>query len=171
MNSDACNNAETPSDGYHVLDVTSQLTCDLSGSYLPPATSVCTTWKTQANPTLQLSLYVKGDCSIVVSPITEDACADPLKADYTGPYTYGQIQMRAYYQTLTSIRSLLPAPGAGSDYSRWALLAGGLDLLPALAFNGCCTPLIERVPTPRFPSHVPAPSPAHPVMQLLHDGH
>lgn len=116
-----CDYAGAASEGFHVLGVSSQLTCTLSGTYRPPATDVCATWKT-GSPTVKLSLWVKGDCSIVVSPITDDSCSDPLKADYDvggTPYTYGQLQMSAYYQTHTTIRSLLPSP-SGSSYSRCA---------------------------------------------------
>lgn len=121
----ACSpSGDAPSEGFHIVDVAVQLgTCALASPYLPPATAVCD-WKA-ATPTLQLSLWVDGTCKVVISPITDKTCSNPLRTDYTftdappgTKYSYAQLQMTAYYETTTTIRSLLPMPVGGATTSR-----------------------------------------------------
>lgn len=59
------------------------------------------------------------DCSIVISPITAPECSEPGSTDYD----YAKLQLLAYYQTTTKIRSLLPASGdnGGSSAAMLAL--------------------------------------------------
>ena len=80
--------------------------CDLvSGSpYEIPAYTKCTTWNTGA-PELQLAFRIAGDCSIQISPITDQSCADPTdpktapdSPDYDDTvHPYGKIEMRGYF--------------------------------------------------------------------------
>ena len=50
----------------------------------------------------------------MASPITDPSCSEPGNKLDTS-YTYANLQIRAYYQTTKTIRSLLPASGAGSS--------------------------------------------------------
>ncbi|PSC75061.1 peptidyl-prolyl cis-trans cyclophilin-type [Micractinium conductrix] len=149
------------SPGTHIIKVNSPLDvnggCDLydnGGVRTGPfaefeiyAYSKCLTWADPAvnkdffganigsSGTLQLALTVGGDCSILVSPITDESCANPTDprnvdpADATNPSdpnpsalfdyipglpTYGQTQWRMYYKSTTEIRSLFDTSSTGT---------------------------------------------------------
>ena len=150
-----------PAAGTHIIKVNSPLDvnggCDLydnGGVRTGPfaefeiyAYSKCLTWADPAvnkdffganigsSGTLQLALTVGGDCSILVSPITDESCANPTDprnvdpADATNPSdpnpsalfdyipglpTYGQTQWRMYYKSTTEIRSLFDTSSTGT---------------------------------------------------------
>ena len=81
-------------------------TCNLVGDmpYEIPAYTKCSSWKANS-PSLQLAFRVAGDCSIQISPITDESCADPTdpatapdSPDYDAAvHPYGKIEMRGYY--------------------------------------------------------------------------
>lgn len=93
-------------------------------------------WNT-ASASLQLSLYVAGDCSITIKPISDKTCSDPganatalalqprtgtnaangLDVDGKYLYNYNDLVIHAYYSTKTAIRTLLPSTNGGA---RWA---------------------------------------------------
>lgn len=123
------------SPGYHVLkfgvDVDTAQCDALSTTYEIKAYDQCTSWHTTPASgqaaAIQLSVYVNGDCSVTVSPITDTSCADggavsgatklsPLSAGTYG-YTYNELLLQAYYATPTSIRSLLPSTNGGATSS------------------------------------------------------
>lgn len=90
-------------------------------SYAVPMYDQCASWKT--TPTVKLSLYVNGDCSITIKPIGDPLCADPGAVDGENPlapmttaydYTYNDLVVRAYYASTTSIRTLLPSTDGGA---------------------------------------------------------
>lgn len=108
-----------------MLDVTQLATwpAALTGAYKPSLYDKCSSWA--GTPTLKLALEVAGDCSITIRPITDLSCSDegasntvsalvPRASNGNGvvsgkyTYTYNDLAIRAYYQTTTTIRSLLP---------------------------------------------------------------
>lgn len=108
----------------------------LSSSYAIKPYDQCDSWKAApASGTaaaVQLSLFVNGDCSVTISPISDKTCADPgatttvlalnpWTANTNGvdgsgnyKYNYNDLLLRAYYTTPTSIRSLLPSTAGGA---------------------------------------------------------
>lgn len=120
--------------GTHIVSVgTTGATCAVD-TYLNadggvPMWRTCTSWA--GTPTLQLALLVNGDCSITVKPITDESCSDPgavdgelvvgYKPDTTYGYSYNDLVIRAYYQTPSAIRSLMPS-GATKCVSLSALI-------------------------------------------------
>ncbi|PSC70770.1 histidine-tRNA cytoplasmic isoform B [Micractinium conductrix] len=113
-----CNGATCPgsrsSPGSHVVSVTQMpaSSCLLTSttSYEVKSYSKCLSWKAAA-PTLQLSFRVGGDCSMIISPITDPLCAEPTNS--TG-LPYGALEIQAFYKTPTEIRTLLNSSLAAS---------------------------------------------------------
>ncbi|PSC75144.1 serine threonine [Micractinium conductrix] len=88
----------------NMVATSSNSACDLAGAFEIPAYTKCSSWKADA-PELQLAFRVAGDCSIQISPITDESCADPTDPktsednDAFDPavHPYGKIEMRGYY--------------------------------------------------------------------------
>ncbi len=127
--------------GYHVLNFAlnyapNQCT-PLSNSYAIAPYKQCASWNSGppaagTSAALQLSLFVEGDCSVTVSPISDKTCSDPgantttaalnpwtastngVDASGNYAYTYNDLLLRGYYTTPKAIRSLLPSDASGS---------------------------------------------------------
>ncbi|PSC69766.1 pro convertase subtilisin kexin type 5-like [Micractinium conductrix] len=107
------------SPGSHIVKVSTMNTCALSASYEIKAWTKCLTWKGTApggTAQLQFALEVAGDCSIDVLLMTDPSpdCSEPLTE--TPNYKYGQLQMRMFYQSTDTIRSVLPSDDYSSSY-------------------------------------------------------
>ena len=76
----------------------------------------------------------------MASPITDPSCSEPgSKLDNS--YTYANLEMRAYYQTTKTVRSLLPASGAGSSAYLMSLDdEGDANKLSMVLFAATSTP-------------------------------
>ena len=121
-----------PHAGSHILSLGASGTTCAVDSYLDAAGGVpiwrSCSWKS-GSPTTQLALLINGDCSISIKPITDETCADPgavagqkvvgVKPDVTYGYTYNDLIVRAYYQTPSTIRSLMPAGVSTCVHSYW----------------------------------------------------
>lgn len=48
------------------------------------------------------------DCTVNITPVSDESCADP----YSNNYTYNSLAVQAYYHTTQTVRTLLPAQGS-----------------------------------------------------------
>ncbi|KAL4427921.1 hypothetical protein ABPG75_002010 [Micractinium tetrahymenae] len=104
------------SPGSHILSVDTMASCALAGTYEVKAYTQCGSWANggAAGQALQFAFEVAGDCAIDILPITDPTCAEPLSQ--AAGYSYGELQMRAFYDSTTTIRSLLASDLPTSTY-------------------------------------------------------
>lgn len=97
------------SPGNHIVSLLADATC--GNSLMPTIYTACAMSKAAT----KLSVLVGGDCSIAITPIGDASCAMEGAAYYAG------LRIQAFYQTTTTISSLLPADNSTAGSTSFLL--------------------------------------------------
>ncbi|PSC76086.1 serine threonine [Micractinium conductrix] len=148
--------ADAPSEGYHVLSLTTPATLPSAACALPSPLSFGTpplfgTCTLAAGTPTKLSLYVDQWCGVEIYPMADAACAEPaaaywssmrVKAHYVAP---GLIAGTVGAASSSYLLSLMPTTGSVLTLSYWPATTAAANAAAALGSSTVCTGTVDVV--------------------------